>query len=302
MDAVRYILANMGIFVFNYIDDLIGIAPDEVADKHFSVTINLLNKLGLNLSSSKTVPPTYLATCLGINFNIRQGILQIPGQKLQEIVSLCNTHLHTKFITKNKLQALIGSLMFLHKAIKPACVFVNRILALLREMGEAAKVAINEGAKRDLRWFIACAHAVNGTVKIYKCMEPRIDIFVDASLSGLGGVLDNFVYKHSIIHKPGYCIAHWEAINILVAIRTFSHFIKGKNVTIWCDSQVSVSILNSGRGRDEILQSIACNIWLTQAGLDCNLQFSHIKGKFNIVADLLSRWYSAYNPVSSLFL
>jgi hypothetical protein len=92
----------MGIFVFNYIDDLIGIAPYEVTDKHFSVTINLLKNLG----SSKTVPPT---TCLGINFNIRQGILQIHGQKLQEIVSLCNTYLNTKFVTKNKLQALIGS-------------------------------------------------------------------------------------------------------------------------------------------------------------------------------------------------
>jgi hypothetical protein len=87
----------------------------------------------------------------------------------------------------------------------------------------------------------------------------------------------------------------------LVAIRTFSQFIKSKNVTIWCDSQVSVSILNSGRGRDQILQSIARNIWLTQAGLDCNLQFSHIKGKFNVVADLLSRWHSSHNPTSSLF-
>jgi hypothetical protein len=214
---------------------------------------------------------------------------------------MCNNYLHKKFITKNKLQALIGSLMFLHKAIKPARVFVNRILALLREMGEAAKVAINEGAKRDLRWFIACAHAVNGTVKIYKSMDPWIDIFVDASLNGLEGVLGNFVYKHAITHQLGYCIAHWEAINILVAIRTFSQFIKGKNVTIWCDSQVSVSILNSGRGRDQNLQSIARNIWLIQAGLDCDIQFSHISGKFNIDADLLSRWHSYINPVYALF-
>jgi hypothetical protein len=131
-------------------------------------------------------------------------------------------------------------------------------------------------------------------------MDPRIDIFVDASLNGLGGVLGNFVYKHTITHQPGYCIAHWEAINILVAIRTFSQFIKGKNVTIWCDSQVSVSILNSGRGRDKNLQSIARNIWLIQAGLDIDVQFSHIRGKFNIVADLLSRWHSHVNPVSSL--
>jgi hypothetical protein len=98
--------------------------------------------------------------------------------------------------------------MFLHKAIKPARVFVNPILALLRKMGIATKVAIDEGTKQDLRWFMACAHAVNGTVTIYKCMLPRIDIFVDASLSGLGGVLGKYVYELNIAAEPGYSIAH----------------------------------------------------------------------------------------------
>jgi hypothetical protein len=70
--------------------------------------------------------------------------------------------------------------MFLHKAIKPTKVFVNRILALLRNMGQATKAAIDEGTKRDFQWFMACAHAINGTVQIYKCLRPRIEIFVDA--------------------------------------------------------------------------------------------------------------------------
>jgi hypothetical protein len=103
-------------------------------------------------------------------------------------------------------------------------VFVNRILALLRKMGDAPKAAIDEGTKQDLQWFIAFAHAANGTVLIYKCLLPRLNIFVDASLSGLGGVLNNYVYELSISHQPGYCIAHWEAINILVALRTFAPF------------------------------------------------------------------------------
>jgi hypothetical protein len=57
--------------------------------------------------------------------------------------------------------------MFLHKAIKPARLFVKRILALLRSMGDTGRVAIDEGTKQDLRWFISCAHGVNGTVQIY---------------------------------------------------------------------------------------------------------------------------------------
>jgi hypothetical protein len=74
--------------------------------------------------------------------------------------------------------------MFLHKAIKSARLFVNRIQALLREMGNANVVAIDEGFHRDLQLFITWAQAVNGSVTIFKCVQPRLDIFVDASLSG----------------------------------------------------------------------------------------------------------------------
>jgi hypothetical protein len=227
--------------------------------------------LGFVISGSKTVAPTHVLTCLGLVFNVSLGSISIPNIKLAETISLCEHYISQKFITKNQLQVLIGHLMFLHKAIRPARVFVNRILALLRKMGNATKVAIDEGTKRDLQWFIACAHAINGTVSIYRCRRPRIDIFVDASLSGLGGVLSNYVYELAIHHKPEYCIAHWEAINVLVAIRTFSHFIKQKSVTIWCDNLVAVNILNSGRGRDPIAYNIARNLWLLETALDCDI-------------------------------
>jgi hypothetical protein len=188
-DAIRFVLAKKGIFVFNYIDDLISLAPDSVFDSHFQLTINLLNNLGFHISDSKTVAPTYVATCLyiDITFNISMGYITIPNQKLLETISLCKFYFFKKLITKNQLQVLIGHLIFLHKAVKPARVFVNRTLDLLRKIGDATKVAIDEGTKRDLQWFMACAHAVNGNVEIYKSVLPRIDIFVDASLTGLGG-------------------------------------------------------------------------------------------------------------------
>jgi hypothetical protein len=74
--------------------------------------------------------------------------------------------------------------MFLHKAIKPAQLFVNRILALLREMGEATVVAIDEASKHDIRWFIPCACSINGTVSIYKCLQHKS--LRGTSLHGLG--------------------------------------------------------------------------------------------------------------------
>jgi hypothetical protein len=149
--------------------------------------LQVLHSLGFILNNSKTVPPTSVAVCLGINFNIKIGVLQIPSHKLQEVLSLCTFYLSKSKITKTNLQALIGSLMFLHKAIKPARLFINHILALLRDMGDAPQAAIDEGTHQDLRWFIACAHAVNSTVSIFKCMRPWPDLFVDASLQGYGG-------------------------------------------------------------------------------------------------------------------
>jgi hypothetical protein len=124
---------------------------------------------------------------------------------------------------------------------------------------------------------------------------------VDASLSGIGGVFNSYVYEMAIFHKPGFCINHWEAINILVALRTFSKFIQGNHVTIYCDNQTAVHSLTSGRGADPVLHSISRNLWLIQAGSDCLLKFSHIKGKLNVTADILSRWHSITNPVASLF-
>jgi hypothetical protein len=57
--------------------------------------------------------------------------------------------------------------MFLHKALKPAHLFVNRILALLWEMGEATAIGIDEASKQDRRWFISCACSIKDTVSIY---------------------------------------------------------------------------------------------------------------------------------------
>jgi hypothetical protein len=63
-------------------------------------------------------------------------------------------------------------------------------------MGKATAIAIDEASKQDLQWFIACARAVNGTVSIYKCLQPRIHLYVDASLHGLGGLWHVCIYTY----------------------------------------------------------------------------------------------------------
>jgi hypothetical protein len=91
----------MGVFVLNYIDNIIVIAPDSEADIHFKITLSLFNKLGFIINNSKTLHPTSVATCLGIVFHIKLGVLQIPSIKLHEVLSLCKHYFSKKIITKN---------------------------------------------------------------------------------------------------------------------------------------------------------------------------------------------------------
>jgi hypothetical protein len=84
-------------------------------------------------------------------------------------------------------------------------------------------------------------------------------------------------------------------------LQVFSTFIQGQRVVLWCDSRVAVAILHSGRSRDPILHSIARNIYLLQAALDCDVEFSYIPGYLNTVVDLLSHWESTLSPTAALF-
>jgi hypothetical protein len=88
---------------------------------------------------------------------------------------------------------------------------------------------------------------------------------------------------------------------VLMAIRFFAFILAGRTVTVWCDNQAAVSILCSSRGSVPVLHSVARNLWLLAVIIDCDLQFSHIRGADNKVADLLLRWDDQPAPTALLF-
>ena len=62
-------------------------APFDKAIADFNYTVDLLAYLGLPLAVGKAVPPTRDIVWLGIRFSIQEKFLQIPPQKLHEIVT-----------------------------------------------------------------------------------------------------------------------------------------------------------------------------------------------------------------------
>jgi hypothetical protein len=87
----------------------------------------------------------------------------------------------------------------------------------------------------------------------------------------------------------------------LVALRVWAKFIRGKSVAMWCDNAVSVSVCTTAIGCDPVLNAIVRNIWLLQTQYDMEIQYHHICGSDNTVADLLSRWDTTSGAVAKLY-
>jgi hypothetical protein len=88
---------------------------------------------------------------------------------------------------------------------------------------------------------------------------------------------------------------------VLVALSTWADEFSLRTVSVWCNNAAAVSILQTSKGSDKVLQVIARNIWLLSASYDINLICEHIPGESNEIADLLSRWHSHRAPVAKLY-
>ena len=174
--------------------------------------------------------------------------------------------------------------------MKPARIFLNRMLDLLRSCHGRQKIKLTSDFKRDLRWFAKFLPTYNG-ISLYDHKQVDVTLELDACLTGFGGKSGNFVY-HLPIQRGfrNWTIVHLEMINILLATRLFKFQWASKKVLIRCDNEAVVTVLKSGKTRDPYLAACARNIWFESALVDIDLQYAHIRGVDNKVADVLSRW------------
>ena len=89
-------------------------------------------------------------------------------------------------------------------------------------------------------------------------------------------------------------------LNILVALRAWGSQWLHNRISISCDNEAVVHVLNSGKTRDLTLAAIARNIQLLLATYNIEITVVHIPGKSNIVTDLLSRWSAVNHPMNKL--
>ena len=208
--------------VYNHIDDVICVHQRHNAHQEFDALYSLFEFLGLPINPKKVVPPSTALTCMGINVDVVSGIISIPQDKCLQILDTCPLFIEKKHITRRQLQSLLGKLLYLHRCVPASRSFVNRLLNTLRTSPH--RVIITEEMKKDLSWFIQILVRFNGKV-LFPGKRQEIDVYVDASLSGLGAYWNNNVYAVSrpISSTAGFSITHLEMLNAMLSLRVFAH-------------------------------------------------------------------------------
>ena len=242
------------------------------------------------MSKAKLVPPATKVICLGIEIDTVARTIAIPREKLDHIIRLCNNWNHKLTCRRRDFQSLLGSLLYIGKCCPPSRIFLNRMLTVFREHFDKNTIPLTVDFYKDLKWFRFLLKEFNGTSFYqFPCTNDIIEL--DACLTGLGGRCGLMVYHLPIIQvMPGWTIVHLEMVNIMVATKIWSAHWANKRISIKCDNQAVVQVLNSSRTRDPILATIMRNVWMLAAKFNINMSFVHVMGIHNPVGDLLSRW------------
>ena len=273
-------------FVFVYIDDLLVASDTE--DEHESHLRQLFDRLqeyGIIINPLKCVFGVSSLTFLG-HVVSEHGIRPLD-EKVQHIRDFPAPN------SLRKLREFLGLINFYRRFIPHCADILQPLTDLLKNRKKK-----NQPIELNEREFSAFSRAKDELANATSLIHPRSDVpvnlFVDASDVGVGGVVhqlvDNewqplaFFSKRLQDRETRYSTFGRELLAAYLGIRHFRHLLEGRVFTLFTDHKPLTYALNSKPDRHsprEIRQ------------LDFISQFTsdirHISGKDNVTADVFSR-------------
>ena len=261
-NAISFILFKLGIYILNYLDDLASAELKENAVFAFKTLQAILQKCGIDEAKHKACPPSTSMTFVGVLFNTITMTIEITPGRLQEIMSLLSVWLDKSEASLKEIQSLLGKLNFVAPCVRPGRIFISRMLKWLKVLyRQNSNLNVIPGyVKKDILWWHTFLPQYNGvSMMLYEEWYAPDSIFSsDACLQGCGGFWEG-KYFHSnfpdYFEKLKYNINILEMFAIIICLKLWGKFFKGKRIQIFCDNESVCFCLNTGKSQNEILQS-----------------------------------------------
>ena len=151
--ALEYYFRGHRITMHPYIDDMVYIFEGGKQEEFLCVK-KVIASLGLPINDKKLSAPAKQMSCLGIHIDLVEKTLSIDSEKINDIHNFCKNLANKNYLSRRTFQSLLGKLFYVHKCVKPARVFMNRMLLLYRQQQHHPKTKLLDDFKLDLAWFI----------------------------------------------------------------------------------------------------------------------------------------------------
>ena len=281
-------MARAGIWCLPYLDDLLIIAPTrEMCLHHTQLALQILIKLGFKINNKKSrLTPSQVFTWLGIDWDLKSHSAQVAQDKVQSLQTSLSFILHSSTCTKRivmQLQGLANYIGQFDPVIRTLLATTRTILRRFRLTSANDLIQIPRHLKLRLyKW-----NKIQTIPQRLGSPAPTLTIQTDASLQGWGFQINQQRYHGVFVKSIKLSINTLELLTIWFALLTVNT--KNQVIQVLCDNTTAIAALRKGSSPQFRLSSLAELIWRRATRFNWTLTVSHIEGKYNILADQLSR-------------
>jgi hypothetical protein len=261
--------------------------------------VSILEKCGFLINLEKSVgTPEQVIEYLGLIIDSKSLSLSLRPEKIVEIIDLCGKALERVSVSLRDIAKILGNLAWAIKAIPFAQSHYRDLQAQYiescKQLGGSlnSTIILDKKSKQNLTWWIANVRESNG--RPMSATDPNLKIFLDASLSGWGAVLNEVSSRGP--WTLGDKDRHINKLELLAALNGLKYFtsqVSNLSVRLMLDNFTAVHyIIKSGGTRSPALSAISADIvdWCEKRKLSNEaIQLIHLPGVLNVLADQQSR-------------
>ena len=151
---------------------------------------------------------------------------------------------------------------------------------------------LNKSFKSDLYWWHMFINHWNGISFLCSATTfPEYHIYTDASGSwGFGAIFAGFWFQLPwTMEWSSINIMAKELVPIIISCTVWGPLLKQRSTKFHCDNQGLVAVINKGSSKDAVVMHLLRCLWFFTTVFDIHITATHIAGKLNNAADMLSR-------------
>ena len=248
MKAIKRELRLQNIQVTSYLDDflILGRSYEETLD-HSSKVIDLLQRLGFKINWEKSSKePQKVLEYLGVMIDLEAMTFYLPEEKIQKILSFCETGQRAYRLTRRALEKLVGFFNFAAQFLKLGRLFLKPIVLWMNNSTQVSQrdrfVPLDSSLKKALLPWMNLSF-LRRPIPIRRPSFSKT-LMTDASLDGWSGVM----FPHSVrgpwpsewTHRS----MNWKELKAVhLSLIKFQHLLQGHGIRVLTDSTTTLACI-----------------------------------------------------------